>query len=398
MAVSMHNMNRHGGSPLGAGHGGLGGGFAPSPGFPGGPPKIPPVTAPAPAASPGRVPKVPQGSRPFKHPFQGNKTPPWPKHDGPRPRRDMANNQKGKLAEKLWDYWFQTLSETTGPVDGTDGSAIGATIEGYQNLCELPFNACTQGPTGDWQFATGAGSLGPGICAGGQCVNVPLFQTWADVQALATAPRTIVYGEKQSVFTDNPRMVWWRPAGTIAWPKPMIGTIVLPQTQHLPDTLAPPEAAVSEKAYSLSAAATKAAAQVDGRSPPRTPSPGVNRPPEPGDKEEKWYMKGGPLGDAWGMLTEGMDAADCLEKAVRATGARRKKGENGRTGQMRFLYRSMKQGHGDPGVFAACMAMEHAQDKVVGKVNKAASKAAGENPYYRRPVGPGFGGWGQRMR
>ena len=138
--------------------------------------------------------------------------------------------------------------------------------------------------------------------------------------------------------------------------------------------------------------------------PPRTRVPvkagPANRPQPPSvRKEEKWVLPTNhPLQRFWGALTEGMDAADCMEKAVRATGAKRKRGENGRTGQMKFLARSLSQGHGDPGVFFACMASEGLQDKVIGKVNSAAAQAAGKNPYYKRPAGPGFGGWGQRMR
>ena len=254
-----------------------------------------------------------------------------------------------------------------------------------------------------WAYSDGMGTLSScsvqGSCPEGQAINT----TYGVGQEPPVAmpffpPRDVLYlVEETSPGLGTIRAQGVRPVnfGTGA-----VGVTELPEFR--PGASMPlavvnpmPRPVMRERSYPRPRVAPGGVPHVPVRNLP----PVASRPPRPGDKEKKWILPTkSPLQKFWGALTEGMDAADCLEKAVRATGAKRKRGEDGRTGQVKFLARSLAQGHGDPGVFFACMAMDQAEDMLIGKVNQAATKAATKNPYWKRPVGPGFGGWGQRMR
>ena len=400
MAVSMSNMNKHGGSPLGAGHGGYGG-FAPSPGYPGGPPKVPPGTA---APVPGR-PHYPKPKKPFSKERRLFGEPGPAKSDSPRPHRELLNPRKAKTAMK---WWLDQLGPLGG-VDGAFSTPSGWSVPAGWTRCPTPdwnaFSFCGPEPL-PTHYAAVPGTFDNSTCAPiGFCPGSQVIPSALPLPVTATPPFRVHYYAQTGATFD-----WLRtynaPGGSEsnAYRR---GVVILPDVLAETDPLAAvsPQASGVEKTYGGTRPAVgtrtrdEARPGVDGDTPANRPPDVASRPPARGDKEEKWVLPtNSPLQRAWGALTEGMDAADCMEKAVRATGAKRKKGENGRTGQMKFLARSLAQGHGDPRVFFACMATENAEDALIGKSHQAVNKSLGKNPYYKRPAGFGFGGWGQRMR
>lgn len=119
-------------------------------------------------------------------------------------------------------------------------------------------------------------------------------------------------------------------------------------------------------------------------------------PPRRPDREKKPFPKGIPYGEFgkwYGRVTEFNDMLDCLAESM---GQRNPKGPT----QKRALqvWNMMKENAPDAGAFAACMARENFQDMVIGRLNKAATRAVNRSPYAsQRPGGYRGGGWGARM-
>jgi len=64
----------------------------------------------------------------------------------------------------------------------------------------------------------------------------------------------------------------------------------------------------------------------------------------------------------------------------------------------KFAHVANNWGAIDPKGFALCMASEAAKDAAIAKANQIANKALVRNPFYKRPVGQGFGSFSRRMR
>lgn len=253
----------------------------------------------------------------------------------------------------------------------------------------------TSGPCGQWPITVAAGNLvtpcfGITLTPQGSQQTAPIAGTASNYTMGHVRPYVGGYYRYES------EEYYARMPGYTGAPNPFgsPGTTV-----PLPGTVTPPRPAIRGR----SRVSPRVRPQTR-LSPLESPSgnkpdgpPSLHRPPPPGTQEDKWILpKKGALGallKGYGALTEGFDAIDCMEKSVRSTGARRRRGER----QSVFVGRALLEGHGDPLTFMECMTQEQAQDSYIGRLNRAVSNAAGRNPYYRRPVGPGFGGWGTRM-
>lgn len=124
--------------------------------------------------------------------------------------------------------------------------------------------------------------------------------------------------------------------------------------------------------------------------------PHLPLPPKKPDKEDKPFPNGipyGAFGKWYGRVTEFNDMLDCLAESM---------GQPNPTGpsqeRARKVWGMMQENPPDPGAFAMCMARENFQDLVIGKLNKAATRAMNRSPYASpRPGGYRGGGWGSRM-
>ena len=272
-------------------------------------------------------------------------------------------------------------------------------LSGNWTRCADPTTTCenTWGPPTHYRtFAVTACALGP--CPTGQSQSLVDMKPLAGAFVVPSTHGTIWWAKKTgsgpgfgvfSVFRSDTR-----PVGVAETVDYRAGTIVLP------DVSAPAEPATQEKAYAVSKAAAAVVAPAGAGQGTRPPGePNVNAPQPPGTPEQKWILPTQTKPHKLlGSLSEAGETADCMEKAVRATGARRKPGEKGRRGQMAFLARSLAAGHGDPLVFFTCVMNDQQQDRAIGAFNREGRDAMRKNPYWRSPRGPGFGGWGQRMR
>lgn len=300
-----------------------------------------------------------------------------------------ARGLLGPAAFMMLLDWFQT--STQGEVQGLNGDALNGTIAGYTTLCQKPFNSCVFGPTNNWLFQDGAGSLGPGTCAGAQCVNLPLSKTWAEIQALPTAPRTIVYGEKQGAFNDNPRTVWTRPAlPAIPWPVPLMGT----QTRrgYYPDTNRPPKSDAAEKSYPRTRSLPRARMWGDRLPPggrPVKPDWPPHVPPPPNVKERKSFMVGGKAAKIYGGLTEFRDFLDCLAGSMPGQPCKPVKNQ-----LHKYVACIVANEHliNMPEA-TVCMHQESAKDAAYSLPDRMGRPR--DNPFYQRPVGPTTGFWSQ---
>lgn len=125
--------------------------------------------------------------------------------------------------------------------------------------------------------------------------------------------------------------------------------------------------------------------------PGGTPVDHAHVPPGPGHREKKGLVLGaGRVGRAYGALTEFGDMLDCLAGSI--------PGQPCRGLPMHEKVACVAK-HGkkiDVPKAAMCILGGQLQDKVIGKFNKAVTDAAVGNPYWKRPVGPGAGGWAAR--
>lgn len=133
------------------------------------------------------------------------------------------------------------------------------------------------------------------------------------------------------------------------------------------------------------------------------PKPERHYPNPPGDQKRKipygglehWiyslYKKGGNI---YGGFTEIGDMLDCFEKNVKDKRYKRGGPLHERIQRAAAYIEANPMGV-NWGSFLACMAEENAKDWIIGKFNELARNIT-KHPYYRRPVGPGTGGWAFR--
>lgn len=107
--------------------------------------------------------------------------------------------------------------------------------------------------------------------------------------------------------------------------------------------------------------------------------------PSPRTRERKWKLgKGGPIGDAFGALTEFSDALDCADKAI---GKKHRK----MSLPKKSVWVANNFDVSDPHMvaqFIKCMALSNLSDIAIGKLSSAAGKAYGEAT--GAPRGPGI--------
>lgn len=146
-----------------------------------------------------------------------------------------------------------------------------------------------------------------------------------------------------------------------------------------------------------------------GGDPPKDPPPPPYKPPyvgpdghvnlPPNLPGKKWKVPKNPWGDVYGILTELGDYMDCLEKAF--YGRTHKQRPSGRYIPLQErllmlgidLYRNPDRMWWEGAV--ACMVINGAEDRAIAKFGDLASEIA-QSPYWKRPVGPDFGGWKSR--
>lgn len=137
----------------------------------------------------------------------------------------------------------------------------------------------------------------------------------------------------------------------------------------------------------------------NGGPPTKTDEGYRDNPPETGVRERKFRLgKGGPIGDAFGAITEALDALDCAVKAAKA-GLKAKGKKPAGHGRSRYhtkgVYNATKFVYnnfdvGDPHTiaeFIKCVALSNLSDLAIGKANSAAGKAFGKASGSPRGVG-----------
>lgn len=195
----------------------------------------------------------------------------------------------------------------------------------------------------------------------------------------------------------------WRRSNT--GPIPVTAWRPLGKPMPMPHVLTPPAAQERVRQYPRPEPETEPLGVTSIRLTPRGPVkvPTTFQPPLPGNEETKLRIVTGLIGRGYGGLTELEDAMDCMIKAIKdgtptviAGGKRRPKPYQGKTMQDKARYIVQNRRFIDWRSFAQCMLISHAKDKIIGKVNRAATKAATQNPYWKRPVGPSAGGWARR--
>jgi hypothetical protein len=190
-----------------------------------------------------------------------------------------------------------------------------------------------------------------------------------------------------------------RYARPLPHPAPDIPTVNEPRpfaVQPMPADLTPPRSYPDPDPWA------KALPRPGGSRPRRPPPPYIgtdHKPPvpslpKPGEKKHK-IASGSPLHDIYGGLTELKDGLKCAEKAM--PGYRIPKGA-GLGGRAMALAQAIHDNPNKfrPGTFLACVVSNQASDAAIGRANRLANRIT-QSPYYRRPVGVGFGGFSQRM-
>lgn len=216
---------------------------------------------------------------------------------------------------------------------------------------------------------------------GGVCnvsaVNTANKQWGSDVPAGSTRVDLVCSGAAWPNLNGRPYWTITHPV-TPAAPAMQFGYaprgVAMPLSDPFPDLesagdLAPPP----RPPRSAPAAWSFEFGPVRPRGPSKTPhdKPPVREPPPKGTKEQKWKVgKGGPIGDAFGHVTEALDALDCAFKAA---------GGHGQASvQNKTAFVLEHFDITDPHTVAQmikCMALNQVTDTLVGKANSSASKA-----------------------
>lgn len=136
--------------------------------------------------------------------------------------------------------------------------------------------------------------------------------------------------------------------------------------------------------------------------PTKVTEPYRDSPPPARTRERKWKLgKGGPVGDAFGKVTEAMDAVDCAVKAAKAnggpvhgfdkrTGHRRWRGQKSKGIYNKAKYIRDNFDVGNPAMvmdFLKCMVANEFTDRAIGGLSSKAGKAFGEASGSPRGVG-----------
>lgn len=174
-------------------------------------------------------------------------------------------------------------------------------------------------------------------------------------------------------------------------------TMRLPGVMPFPFPSPAPQSETKEKSEPRNRAApfpranTTPAMAYTPSKPGGVPVDHANVPPPPGTHEKKGLvLHAGRVGRAYGALTEFGDMLDCVAKSIPGNPCK---------GLRMHEKAACVAKHGrkiDVAKAATCIMMDAAQDAAIGKFNKAVRDAAVGNPYWKRPVGPGAGGWAAR--
>jgi len=197
---------------------------------------------------------------------------------------------------------------------------------------------------------------------------------------------------------------------------PGTGVIVLPmddpfsypqgqtQMQPSPEGRTSNRVVVGLRPYEVEAASVT----IPGKGPPvKNPDDvHLNVPPGRGEREEKHIdNRGKSIGDVYGAFTEADDVAKCVLKSVgkKDWGSLRKQGFNpyGKPQRAAMAAAAAVQGKVDWKAALTCVALNNAQDEVVGRLSRAGSRRLQHSEYSPRrtsPVGWGVGGFSTRMR
>lgn len=191
-------------------------------------------------------------------------------------------------------------------------------------------------------------------------------------------------------------------------PQFMPATVKPRVVQPAPATLAPPRPSDAVKTYPRARPRDRPRARPNPRPwevpavtinvPPKGPqtitdTPHPLQPPGPGMKEKKWRLTDPKLAKFYGTLTEFADAADCAIKNI-ANKKRRPPPPKTLHGKLKYIHDNM--GDLDMAGFAMCLAADHIEDKIIGKVNQLANRITKDKNWVR-PVGVGRGSFGARM-
>lgn len=129
-------------------------------------------------------------------------------------------------------------------------------------------------------------------------------------------------------------------------------------------------------------------------------------PPNRNESEEKRVDKTGrSVSDIYGLLTEGGDLMDCMQRSFKKNPdpAHHKHVPIPQRYDLRVrrMVSEAMAGNIDWDAFLQCMAVESAKDNAIGAANRAGSSRLQKSPYSPRrtsPVGWGVGGFSTRMR
>lgn len=274
-------------------------------------------------------------------------------------------------------------------------------VPGGWTKCATP--NCDGAPThGIWSAGSTCGALPP--CPPGQAGGVwgSTRLPWGTAHATRLNVTAYIWtsgSEFDATFRGTIVAQFVRAsAAVVAMPQYKVGF-----AQPLPDPAADPFAdpfmqpAVREKQYSGTRPAVMAppytvpAVEYGPSTPGGTPVDVPVVPPPRGTHEKKGLViTAGRVGRAYGALTEFGDMLDCVAKSIPGNPCK------GLTMHEKVACVAKHGRKIDVAKAATCIMMDAAQDAAIGKFNRAVREAATRNPYWKRPVGPGAGGWAAR--
>lgn len=274
----------------------------------------------------------------------------------------------------------------------------------------------------------------PGSCPPGQAwpvtedaVNPRPYPERPDEWFSNAAPHILMVGVRTSgppnrytLIKSFTRMGWTSPPAEM--PEYKLGTLTLPQEDFWPQA----DAALQErtmtygrnqvgfglKPYQVGVHQTVLTSGGTGST-----GGGVHNitPPPKGTKEHKFDYSTGPLGDAYGFLTEVKDVADCIDgatKAWRRTNDHKGHASNHRkklispchkmplAQKIKCLVDNANRGNTDWAAAVKCIMLNNLEDEAIGRASRAASR--GLNSYAHQLGDPsphyGLGGFARRMR
>lgn len=295
---------------------------------------------------------------------------------------------------------IQTPNPLTAPGDYNWGP------EWTEECTAQPNPTINVGPEWKALFST----LGNSVMCAGTCAT-GWSNAWGDV---IPANVVVVYGGLWCKFFNPTRF-----GRQVKRSRPFPGSSVsfrpqLPYPYPLPGWDDMPAPAISEKGYPRAKHRTQPRSRPGARAwpmpdavalPEPRPGPGSYRPPYenppghenlPGKERTKYKVPHATIGDLYGKLTEFKDGLKCFEEAL-GPNYRRPKGGGLYDRAIKAAGHAWEKPHDvDWNKFVGCLIVNHAQDYAIGKANQLANRIT-KSPYWVRPVGQGFGGFGRRM-